>query len=97
MSRMPPLDSLRRLGTADVADATARFLAGVRRGGHPTIGCSIRHARSSNRGTPYLSVSALSVRSVVNLIFAVRSRLLFLAEFLESRIGAQRVPDWIDP
>jgi hypothetical protein len=25
------------------------------------------------------------------------SVLLFLAEFLESGIGAQRIPDWIDP
>jgi hypothetical protein len=25
------------------------------------------------------------------------SRLLFLAQFLESRIGAQRIPDWIEP
>jgi hypothetical protein len=25
------------------------------------------------------------------------SRLLFLAEFLESGIGAQRVPEWIEP
>jgi len=28
---------------------------------------------------------------------ALESRLLFLAEFLESGIGAQRIPDWVEP
>ena len=28
--------------------------------------------------------------------FGAGSRLLFLAEFLESGIGAQRIPDWIE-
>jgi hypothetical protein len=43
------------------------------------------------------SVSVLSVQSVVNFILAQGSRLLFLAEFLESGIGAQQVPDRIEP
>ena len=43
--------------------------------------------RSSTRVHP----SVLSVRSVVKLF------LLFLAEFLESGIGAQRIPDRIEP
>ena len=36
-------------------------------------------------------------RCVVTFILAQGSRLLFLAEFLESGIGAQRVPDRIEP
>ena len=38
----------------------------------------------------------LSVQSVVNFILAQDLRLLFLAEFLESGIRAQRIPDWIE-
>jgi hypothetical protein len=53
------------------------------------FGSSIQCGGSGNRRTPYLSV--LSVRSVVKLF------LLFLAELLESGIGAQRIPDWIEP
>jgi len=41
-------------------------------------------------------LSVLSVQSVVNFILAQGSRLLFLTEFLESGIGAQRVPDRIE-
>ncbi len=66
-------------------------LAGVRRGGRPTIGCSVRHAGPSNRGKPYPLVSALFGQSVVKLF------LLFLAEFLEARIIPKRIEHWIEP
>ena len=36
------------------------------------------------------------MQSVVNFVLTRGSRLLFLAEFLESGIGAQRIPDWIE-
>jgi len=39
-------------------------------------------------GRLYLFVFVLSVKSVVNFILTYGSRLLFLAEFLESGIGA---------
>jgi hypothetical protein len=80
--------------TADDTDITD-FLTVVRRGGRPTTGCPIGRPGSGNRQTPYPFVSALSVQSVVNFILAQSSRLLFLAEFLECGIGAQRVPHWI--
>jgi hypothetical protein len=52
--------------------------------------CSLASSpRRAPRGRPYRFV--LSVRSVVKLFR------LFLAEFLESGIGAQRVPDRIKP
>ena len=37
------------------------------------------------------------MQSVVNFVLTRGSRLLFLAEFLESGIAAQRVPDRIEP
>ena len=45
---------------------------------------------------PSRFLSVLSVQSVANSILAQGSRLLFLAEFLESGIAAQRVPDRIE-
>src|SRR5205814_3672568 len=48
-------------------------------------------------GRPTCFLSALSLQSLVNPILAQDSRLLFLAEFLESGIGAQRVPDRVEP
>ena len=46
--------------------------------------------------TAYVFVSVLSVQSVANFTLAQGSRLLFLAEFLESGIAAQRIPDRIE-
>jgi hypothetical protein len=59
-------------------------------------GCPIGRAGSGNRGTAYVFVSVLSVQSVANFILAQGSRLLFLAEFLENGIAAQRIPDRIE-
>jgi hypothetical protein len=50
-----------------------------------------------------LSVAAMSTIQIVRPLEStvdqnrVGSRMLFLAEFLENRIPAQRVPDWIEP
>ena len=63
----------------------------------PYTGCPIGRAGSGNRGTAYVFVSVLSVQSVANFILAQGSRLLFLAEFLESGIAAQRIPDRVEP
>ncbi len=91
---------LRRLGTADVADATARFLAGVRRGGRPTIGRRFGAPSPAAAGRPTFLYPcypcnpwpATGASTEAGELF-----LLFLAESLERGIGAQRVPDWIEP
>src|SRR5437867_2111722 len=56
-----------------------------------TQGAAVRQLR-----TLYL-VSALSGQIRGEFNSDSDSRLLFLAELLETRIGAQRIPEWIDP
>jgi hypothetical protein len=36
-------------------------------------------------------------RTNEGVVIDANSRLLFLAEFLEGGIGAQRIPEWIEP
>src|SRR5439155_26280761 len=64
-------------------------LAGVRRGGRPTIGCSVRHAGPSNRGKPYPLVSALFGQSVVKFTSVLGEKLLgFTAASLCKVLGS---------
>ena len=60
---------------------------------------AIRHAviTASNAGRALLlPVNHICIR-VIRVICGQILFLLFLAEFLESGIGAQRIPDWIEP
>jgi hypothetical protein len=57
--------------------------------------CPSRSARSNDRVGRWQPFKALRCSSQRRN--RVGSRLLFLAEFLESGIGAQRVPRWIEP
>jgi hypothetical protein len=68
------------------------FLTGVRRGGRPTIGCPIGRAGYG------LRFCIRVIRAICGeFYFGADSRLLFLAEFLESGIAAQRIPDRVEP
>jgi hypothetical protein len=72
-------------------------LAGVRRR-MPTIGCGF--GAPGGRALPFFRDQVcigviLAIRR--EFIFVQASRLLFLAEFLKSRIGAQGVPVWMEP
>ena len=55
------------------------------------------HTDSDESGKRVRAVCVLSMQSAVNFILAQDSVLQFLAEFLESGIGAQRVPHRIEP
>ena len=83
MTRM--LFNKRQVGRAVLC--TPRLEADAR-----TLAHEVRRARSD---APYLFV--LSVQSAVNSISTQHSVLLFLAEFLEGGIAAQRIPDRIEP
>ena len=71
------------------------FLTGVR---HRRLQLDARLGAlgPATAGRPTCFLSALSLQSLVNSILAQGSRLLFLAEFLESGFAAQRVPDRIE-
>ena len=49
------------------------------------------------KNAKHMSVKLELLIPLIVLGFVVSSTAAFLAEFLESRIGAQRVPDWIEP
>jgi hypothetical protein len=69
MWKQPRIRLRQDYGVTGYADATEGFLASVRRGGRPTMGCSIRR-RVRQRRMPYPCVSVLFVQPVVNFILA---------------------------